>query len=75
MSKEPQSIADLFAQQEDLSPISSKLSEPKEEPLAKSVANVIKKSTTPTALPEVRPKTVKESMSILQSKTMTYASY
>lgn len=75
MNKEPLSIANLLAQQEDLSPISSKLSEPKEEPFAKSVANVIKKSTTPTALPEVRPKTVKESMSILQSKTMTYASY
>lgn len=75
MSKEPLSLADLFAQQEDLSPITPKLSEPKDEQLAKSVANVIKKSPAPMALPEVHPKTVKESMSILQSKTMTYASY
>ena len=75
MSKEPQSLADLFSQQEEFSPITPKLSEREDEQLAKSVAKVIKKAPAPVALPEVRPKTVKESMSILQSKTMTYAAY
>jgi len=66
-------MADLFAQ-EEFSPISQKLSEPEEE-LAKSIANVVKKAPAPVARPEVRPKTVKESMSIIQPKTMTYAAY
>lgn len=73
MGKEPQSLAELF-KQEEFSPISQRLSEPKEE-LAKSIANVVKKAPAPVALPEVRPKTVKDTMSILQPKTVTYAAY
>ena len=82
MNKEPQSLADVFAQFKDADSIykdakfiSSLLSETEETQLVERVKDVIQKSPTSNVLPEVYPKTVKETMSILQPKTITYASY
>lgn len=72
--KEIQSMADLFAS-EELSPISRKLDTKQDESLASSVASVIKKAPAHVAKPELRPETVKDSLSIIQSKAITYASY
>lgn len=74
MSKEPQSMADLFAC-EEFSPITQKIESKPDDTLARSVASVIKKAPSPLAKPELKPETVKDSMSIIQPKAITYASY
>lgn len=74
MGKEPQSLGDLFSQ-EEFSPISAKLPKEEKEQLAKSIAAVVKKAPADIDKPVMRPKTIRESLTIIQSKAAIYASY